>query len=62
MKVSTSITSGWWREFAWENHIQAIKKFKELRGSNFIYEDIVKEALKNKELKLHIKQQNKEYK
>jgi len=20
MKVSTSITSGWWREFAWENH------------------------------------------
>lgn len=53
MKVSTSITSGWWREFAWENHIQAINKFKKLRKEGFIYEDIMKLAIEKKEVKLH---------
>ncbi len=26
-KVCTSITSGWWREFAWENYYDALGKF-----------------------------------
>jgi hypothetical protein len=27
MKVCTSITSGWWRDFAWENHDQALARY-----------------------------------
>jgi hypothetical protein len=54
MKVCTSITSGWWREFAWENHFQAIEKFNKLRNSDFIYENKIKSAISNQNLKLHI--------
>jgi hypothetical protein len=54
MKVCTSITSGWWREFAWENHFQAIEKFNELRNNGFVYENKIKSEISNKNLKLHM--------
>lgn len=28
-KVCTSIASGWWRDFAWENYLQALRMFKD---------------------------------
>lgn len=36
MKVCTSITSGWWRDFAWENYDEALDYYKSL-GKNYLY-------------------------
>ena len=36
MKVCTSITSGWWRDFAWEHYEEAFGYYKSL-GRNYLY-------------------------
>lgn len=36
MKVCTSITSGWWRDFAWDNYDKALSYYKSL-GKNYLY-------------------------
>lgn len=44
-KVCTSITSGWWREFAWENYYDALGKFDQNYMAKFrrgVNEGIVK--------------------
>lgn len=38
MKVCTSITSGWWREYAWDNYYQALNLFYQTRESGWKYE------------------------
>lgn len=35
-KVCSSITSGWWREYAWEHFEEAMKLFNSLGGGQFI--------------------------
>lgn len=34
-KVCTSISSGWWREFAWENYEEVVNMYKESTYDNF---------------------------
>lgn len=41
-KVCTSITSGWWREFAWENYFEALKLLDNV--GSFTYINKYKEA------------------
>lgn len=36
MKVCTSITSGWWRDFAWDNYDEVLSYYKSL-GKNHLY-------------------------
>lgn len=36
MKVCTSITSGWWRTFAWENYNEALEYYRTL-GKKYLY-------------------------
>jgi hypothetical protein len=43
-KICTSITSGWFREYAWENYYNVIKYYTE---DSFDYVDKFKEALEN---------------
>lgn len=51
-KVCTSITSGWFREFAWENYYQALEFYDEqtTQGRNYI--DLFKAGLDNGTVKL----------
>lgn len=46
-KVCTSITSGWFREFAWENYHAVIGKHQEVNDSGFTYVDRFNVALEN---------------
>lgn len=46
-KVCTSITSGWFREFAWENYDKAIALYDRTYYNRFL------EALRNGKVKLH---------
>lgn len=41
-KVCTSITSGWWREYAWEHHEDAVSLYESARTD---YVDRFKQAL-----------------
>ncbi len=50
-KVCTSITSGWFREFAWENHDAAIAKFLELEQTR-PYWEYFKQQVSNDKVKL----------
>lgn len=36
MKVCTSITSGWWRDWAWENHDEALEYFDTELGEGYM--------------------------
>lgn len=47
MKVCTSITSGWWREYAWENYYEAKGYFYYKRKNGWKYEEAFKQALEN---------------
>ncbi len=51
-KVCTSISSGWWREFAYDNYFQVLEMFREL-GEHKYVKDFFK-AKQNKILKPHI--------
>ena len=35
-KVCTSIASGWWREFAWENYMDVVKLYKECGETDYV--------------------------
>lgn len=48
-KVCTSITSGWFREFAWENYYDVIKLYNETRLN---YVEIAQKAIKDGKIKL----------
>lgn len=45
-KVSTSITSGWWREFAWENFDNAVSLYKSEVKEGRLYTDVFRAGLK----------------
>ncbi|AKO61052.1 hypothetical protein AXI76_gp151 [Pseudoalteromonas phage H101] len=47
MKVCTSITSGWWRDFAWENYDEALGYYKSL-GKNYLYNSFKQGKLSGK--------------
>lgn len=47
MKVCTSISSGWWREFAWENYQQALNYFYDKRDSGWKYEEAFQRGVEN---------------
>lgn len=41
-KVCTSITSGWFREFAWENYLDVIKLYRKMASSELAYQKMFK--------------------
>lgn len=47
MKVCTSITSGWWRDFAWDNYDEALSYYKSL-GKNYLYNSFKQGKLSGK--------------
>jgi hypothetical protein len=47
MKVCTSITSGWFREFAWENYDAVIELYKEATRNDYNYLDCFNYGLEN---------------
>ena len=47
MKVCTSITSGWWRDFAWENYEEALGYYESL-GKNYLYNSFKQGKLSGK--------------
>lgn len=49
MKVCTSITSGWFREFSWENYYKVLDYYKKRGYSNYV--DLFKEALSDGRVK-----------
>lgn len=46
MKVCTSITSGWWREYAWENYYNVKKYFYHRRSTGWKYEEQFEKGLR----------------
>lgn len=53
MKVCTSITSGWFREYAWENYDYAVRSFRFLQGGRGCYWDVFNEALAEGRVRPH---------
>ena len=49
-KVCTSITSGWFREFSWENYYAVIELYDELTSKGQNYKDIFDKALEAGEI------------
>lgn len=45
-KVCTSIASGWWRDYAWENYYKVAELYKE-RNKKVSYKDLFEAGLKN---------------